>query len=140
MPTNVYVAIYYLRVVSKPLNLAALFAASARTVRKINRVEDRTSVMSAGIASAKPQKDQSGVWRIAILNAQLPHQKSSHIHPIGAIMTRFVISSDSGEYLPLLRQRLKQTRHRRKLFHRRQVNITIAQTGLQSTVKQISRE
>ena len=130
---DITVSVYNLAIVRKSLNLAALFAASTRTVREINRIEYRTMMPVALAVAAYSQKKQSRVSRIAFLNAQLSHQESSHINSIGAIMTGFVIATDRTENL--VRDGLEQIHHRRQFFHRREVYITISKAGLQSAVE-----
>lgn len=117
MTTAVYIGINYLGIVRESLNLAALFSASTRTVREINRIENRAGMVRTSTPFAKSQEEKRSVRRIAILNAQLSHQKSSHIHSVGAIMTGFVIATDRAENL--VRDGLEQIHHRRQFFHRR---------------------
>ena len=133
---DVNIGINYLRIVSQPLNLAAFFATATGAVRQINGVQDLTVVIPITPISAKPQKQQSRIRRVSIFNAQLPCQQSSHINAIRAIMPRFVIPSNDSQNL--VRDGLDQVHHRRQFFHRREVGVRIAQTGLQCAVKQIA--
>ena len=94
MTTAVNVSVNYLAIIRKALDLAPLFAASTRTVRQINCIENRTMMPVALAVAAYSQEEQSRVRRIAFLNAQLSHQESRHIHSVGAIMTGFVIATD----------------------------------------------
>lgn len=138
MTTAVYIGINYLGIVRKSLNLAALFATTTRTVREIDRVQYRAMPPCVVFVTSKSQEEQSSVRRIAFLNAQLSHQKSSHIHSVGAIMTGFVIATDRTENL--VRDWLEQIHHRRQFFHGRDVYITISKAGLQSAVEQITSQ
>ena len=117
--TNVAVSVNYLRVIRKSLDLTALFAASTRTVREINRIENRAGMVRTSTPFAKSQEEKRSVRRISLLNAQLSHQESSHIHAVGFKMSGFMVSSDSGKDLFALSKRLKQIHHRRHFFHRR---------------------
>ena len=126
MTADITVSVHDITVVRKSLDLPALFAASTRTVRQINCVENRTMVSVALAVPAYSQEEKRGVRRVLVLNAKLSRQKSGHIHTIGAIMPRFVVASNNCKYLVC--DRLKQIHHRGQFFHWREVYISIPQT------------
>ena len=136
MTADVNIGINYLRVVSKPLNLTALFATATGAVCQINGVQDLTVVVSIAAIPTKAEEQQSRIRRVSIFNAQLPCQQPSHINAIRPVMPRFVIPAHDCKNL--VRNGLDEIHHRREFFHWRKVYISIAQAGLQSAVKQIT--
>lgn len=71
MTADITVSVYDITVVRKPLDLAALFAASTRTVRQINCIKNRTMVSVALAVPAYSQEEKRRIRRVLILNAKL---------------------------------------------------------------------
>ena len=138
MPTNVRIGINYLRVIRKPLDLAALFAASTRAVRQINRIENRAMPPCVVFIAPESQEDESRVRRVLVFNTKLSRQKSGHIHTIGTIMPRLMVASNNRKNL--VRDGLNEIHHRRQFFHWREVYISIPKTRLQSAVEKIASQ
>lgn len=99
MPTNVAVSVYYLAVVSKPLDLAALFTPATRTVGQINGVKDLTMVILTALVLTNSQKDEGSIRGVPIRDPKLFGKEIGHIYTVCAVVPRLMIAADNGNNL-----------------------------------------